>query len=179
MIKEQELLPAYIEEQYGLPKTDEEAIYLLQEIFQEQLKKSFLTMSDKEAIAEQYNLLIARGLPAFSWMAQAIHMASKKEAQKQNFRYIVGMLRQWMKWGFGHIPNEEENELADYFEEVTTLPISPDARQVLKTLMGEYGGIRVARMMPRLQDSEDLSLFMAKALSNILQERYKPNAEEN
>lgn len=172
MIKSQDSLPSYLEEKYGVPANDEEAVYFLQEIFKEQLKKSFLTMSDKEGLEEQYNLLMSRNLPAFKWIAEAIHIVSKKEEGKQNLRYIVGMMRHWMKWGYGHIPSEEEDELTDYFEEVTQLEMSPQARSVMKTLMGEYGGIKIARMMPKLKEEEDFSLILMQRLSLILNNKY-------
>lgn len=165
-------MPEYIRKEYGNPETDNQAIIALTKMFSDLYGKHVLTTMVEQGIEEQYFLIKARGLPAYSWMAQAFHIVSKKKGEKRTFRYIVGMLRQWLKWGYGHLPSDEEEEIVDYFEEVTEEPISMEARDIIKRLMGEYGAIKVTRTIGDFRSGSNKSKHFAMILERILEEKY-------
>lgn len=155
---------------YVKPSSDAAAIAELARIFQDLMGECSVEV--KDGIGEYYRILTNRQLPAFEWMLEAFHVASKKEDHKRNFRYVIGMIRQWMKYGFGHIPSQEEEEVVGYFEEVTGTEVTPQARLVLQNLMGTYGAIKVTMMIGRLEKESDMSMLMAQILKDTLEERY-------
>jgi len=155
---------------YAKPKTDAEAIDKLVRIFKNLMGECPVEV--KNGIGEYYRILANRQLPAFEWMAEAFHVASKKEEQKRNFRYVVGMLRSWMKFGFGHIPSQEEEEVVNYFEEVTGTRVTPQARLLIQYLMGTYGAIKVTQMIGKLEKECDVSMLMAQILKSYLENKY-------
>lgn len=163
-------LTATYANRYTKPASDEEAIEELARIFQTLMGEC--PDEVKDGIGEYYRILTNRHLPAFEWMAEAFHVVSKKEEQKRNFRYVVGMLRSWMKYGFGYIPSQEEAELVSYFEEVTGTETSTQARLMLQHLMGVYGVIKVTRMIGYLEKEADHSYIMAQALKTLLEEKF-------
>lgn len=160
-------------EKYGTPANDEEAIKQLCIIYRELMNVVVMSKDVSDGIGEYYRLINHRDLPAFEWILEAIHVTSKKSQEKRNFKYIVGMLRQWLKYGFGHIPNSEEAEVIDYFEEVIGTGISAEARSVIENLMGRYGAIKVTRMIGSLDSSDlDISLVKANTLKNLIERKY-------
>ncbi|MGG3801230.1 hypothetical protein [Metabacillus fastidiosus] len=78
------------------------------------------------------------------------------------------MLKNWIKYGFGHMPNQEEDEIVTYFEEVTGFEITYKARRVLQTLIGKYGVIKVTRMINELKADTDKSLILILHLQIIV-----------
>ena len=165
-------MPEYIRKNYGIPKTDNEAITALYKMYQDLYGENVLTTVIEQGIEEQYFLIKSRGLPAYSWMAQAFHIVSKKSGEKRTFRYIVGMLRQWLKWGYGHLPSDEEEEIIDYFEEVTNESVNMESRDIIKKLMGQYGAIKVTRSIGDFKCGETKTKFFAMILEQIMKEKY-------
>lgn len=161
----------YYEKRYGTPKNDQEALDTLARVYQELFKED-PPQEIKDGIAEYYRLLQCRGLPAYSWILEALHVTSKKEDGKRNFSYAVGMLRMWMRYGFGHIPNQEEDDVVDYFEEVTGQEVTIQARRVIQQLLGEYGCIKTTKAIAELHHKEDLSLILALHLKSLLDDIY-------
>lgn len=158
---------------YGRPDTDEEAVRQLCVIYRDLFDVVVLSKDVSDGIGEYYRLIKHRGLPAFEWMLEAIHVTSKKSQEKRNFKYIVGMLRQWLKYGFGHIPNAEESEIMDYFEETVGVAVSTEARSVIENLMGTYGAIKVTRMIGSLESGNiDVSLLKANTLRDLMKTKY-------
>lgn len=164
----------YYIRKYGKPESENDAIKKLCSIYKDLFGEE-PTQEIKEGIAEYYRILVGRDLPAFSWILEALHVTSKKDASKKNFPYVVGMLRTWMKYGFGHIPNQEEEDLVEHFKEITGQEMSYQARRVLRNLMGKYGCVKVAIMLSELKTGLDLSLFYM----NKLQEICDANLTEN
>lgn len=153
---------------YEKPSDDSEAIAQLGDIFNDLM--GYVSDDVREGIGEYYRILSNRSLPAFEWILEAMHVASKKGDQKRNFPYVVGMIRRWMKYGFGYIPSQEEEEVVDYFEEVTGMEVTTKARTVIQHLMGTYGAIKVTRMIGSL--SKDRDYYMACILKQLLEEKY-------
>lgn len=158
------------EKRYVKPSSDVSAIAALGDIFRDLIGEC--TIEVRDGIGEYYRILMNRGLPAFEWLLEAFHVASKKDDQKRNFRYVVGMVRQWMKFGFGHIPSEEEQEVITYFEEVTGSEVTAQTRLLLQNLMGNYGAIKVTRMIGSLERDHDFSLLIASVLKNTMEDKF-------
>ena len=167
---------SYYKDKYGNPKSEQEAIRILCEAYTKLIENP-LTMASREGIGEYYRILTSRELPAFEWMLDAFHMVNKKEPDKRNFPYIVGMLRQWMKHGYGHIPSQEEEDLVDYIEEEIRVSVSYNARKTLKQLMGHYGSIKIARMIPKVKETHDISEYFLQCLKQTLEQRFQLQQE--
>lgn len=161
----------YYTNKYGNPTDDNDAIYKLTTIFKD-LFSDIPDQGVKDGIAEYYRIISNRDLPAYLWILESLHVTSKKEKSKRNFPYCVGMLRTWMKYGFGHIPNQEEDELVEYFQEVTGLTVSFKARRIIQTMMGKYGLIKVTRMINDLNGNMDKSLIMMLQLDVMMSDKY-------
>lgn len=162
---------------YGTPKDDADAIGTICDVFKERITNGTISMETKEGIGEYYRLLQERDLPAFEWIMEAVHVVSKKNPDKHTFAYIIGILRDWMKYGFGHMPSDEERELLDYFCEITGLQesdITLEAHRIMQKTMGEYGAMKMMRLMPVLKEevSMDWSRVKAMALREKLEERF-------
>lgn len=158
---------------YGQPRTDEESINILSTIFKERMDLVELTPDIKEGIKDYYLIIKHRNLPAFDWLLEAIYITSKKGAEKKNLSYVVGMIRQWLKYGFGHIPNSEEGEVLDFFDEVVGSQASHKAINLIENLLGRYGAIKVTRMIGKLNVEEiDISLIMATMLKDTVEDKY-------
>lgn len=169
----QSTLIEHYSEKYGKPKTDEDSIRQLCIIYRDLMNVVVLSKDVSDGIGEYYRVINHRGLPAFEWILEAIHVTSKKSQEKRNFKYIVGMLRQWLKYGFGHIPNAEETEIMEYFEETIGANISAEARSIIENLMGTYGAIKVTRMIGSLETGDiDVSLVKANSLKELMQTKY-------
>lgn len=169
-------MSTYYAEMYGNPTSDSDAINKLADIY-EDLFDEVPTQEVKEGIAEYYRILINRGLPAYLWILEGLHVTSKKEKSKRNFPYVVGMLRTWMKYGFGHIPNQEEEELIEYFKEVTGFEVSLKARRVMQSLMGRFGLVKVTRMINELKNDTDMSLILMLQLQTMMEDKFEVSNE--
>lgn len=168
-------LEAYYEKQYGKPHDDNEAIVLLQNTYSNLVRFSTLTEDVKQGIAEYYRIVAAKGLPAYLWLMEAIHSLAKKNANKQSFPYMVGIIRQWLIHGFGHMPSREEDDVTCYFLETTCLPgASIEAKKIIKNLMGTYGVVKLTRTIGELNANAnlDLSKIFAEHLKEILDKKY-------
>jgi hypothetical protein len=151
--------------------TPENPIRVLEDLYKEKCGKDIINMSDKEAIGEYYRVIENRGLPAFQWMSEVFNVISKKSPQKRNIRYAIGIIRSWLKFGFGHIPSEEERDILDYFEELLGTEASPEAVAMIQTMLGRYGCVKVTRMIAQLEDKKDIS--MLAFVSVMLDDKYK------
>lgn len=168
-------LREYYEEKYGKPNGDKETLDVLCNIFKDLMQYNFITSEVREGVSEYYRLIQNRGLPAYEWILEAFHVVSKKNVEKRNFPYVIGMLRGWLKFGFGHMPSQEEVEIVDYFQEVTGTEVSYETRQMLQNMMGRYGVIRMTRMISSLSnewENVDLSKIRAEQLSELLADKY-------
>ena len=158
----------YYYKKHGKPESSGDALNKLYDVYIELFKLDRLDSDTKEGIAEYHRILSARGLPAYEWILEAIHVTSKKDSTKRNFGYIVGMLRQWMVNGFGYIPTTEENEVIDYFEEILGDKVSLQARQVIQRLMGEHGAVKLARKIGSIQN-QGADYLLATHLEHLLE----------
>lgn len=161
----------YYTNKYGTPTDDNDAIYKLTTIYKD-LFGEIPAQDVKDGISEYFRIISNRELPAYLWILESLHVTSKKDKSKRNFPYCVGMLRTWMKYGFGHIPNQEEDELVEYFAEVTGFTVSYKARRIVQTLMGKYGLIKVTRMINELKGETDKSLLIMLQLDALMDEKY-------
>lgn len=174
MTQEQILtMSKYYEKRYGKPINDNDAIKKLITIYDDLFGEP-ATQTVRDAIAEYYRIISSRDLPAYEWILEALHVTSKKDKEKRNFPYCVGMLRSWLKYGFGHIPNQEEDEIVEYFEEITGCEMTLQARRVLQNLMGKYGAIKVTRMLNELKD-QDKAYMLMLYLQKIMDNKYEVN----
>jgi hypothetical protein len=167
--RQQKSLQQHYFDKYGAPTNDLEATALLNTIYSELI--SPLTPEVAEGIAEYYRIISTRGLPAFHWLVESFHMVSKKARSKQTFPYVVGMLRSWMKFGFGHVPNSEETDVVSFLEEVTEVEVSVNARRVIQNLLGTFGAIKCAICIPELKGM-DFSYYVALSLKDVLEKKY-------
>lgn len=168
----EETLKEYYGKKYGTPKNGVEAIELLTSIFKDLMDMPELTLEVSEGIGEYFRILENRGLPGYEWMLEAFHVTAKKSYEKRNFNYVVGMLRQWMKWGFGHIPSQQEEDIVDYFEEVISEEVNPEARSVIHNLMGTFGAIKVTRMIGKIEKEINLPYIKALLLKDLMEEKF-------
>lgn len=159
----------YYDSRYTRPKSDSEAIETIANVYQETMGN--LTPSTKTGIAEVYRELLGKGLPSYYWMLEAIHRTSKKRESKKSFPYIVGTLRNWALYGFGNTLTNEEEEIYDYFTEITGLKITPDSRKLLSSIIGTFGAFKLMRTMPELKDV-DMSLVIVEMLGRVMREKY-------
>ncbi|MDR4436205.1 hypothetical protein [Bacillus tequilensis] len=164
-------MSVYYTEKYGTPTSPSDAISKLVAMYRD-LFDEIPKQEVKEGIAEYYRILCSRELDAYIWIAECLHVTAKKEKQKRTFAYCVGMLRSWMKNGFGHLPNQEEDELVDYFQEVTGFEVKHQARSVIQNLMGKYGIIKVTRMIGNLENASDLGLVLMLHLKELMDNEY-------
>ncbi|QNR70480.1 hypothetical protein IAQ67_28640 (plasmid) [Paenibacillus peoriae] len=164
---------------YVTPKTDSEAIETLILVFKDILGDGSISNDVKDGIGEYFRILANRNLPAFEWLLEAFHVASKKEDHKRNFPYVVGMVRYWMKFGFGHIPAQEEEEVISYFEEVTGVGVTPRSRMLIQNLMATYGSIKVTIMISDLNVNKDISVLMAQLLKEYLDNKYPKKTKQH
>jgi hypothetical protein len=163
----------YYEKRYGKPEGDVDSIEKLCTIYGD-LFGEVAPQPIRDGIGEYFRILSSRELPAYLWILEALHVTSKKEKSKRTFSYCVGMLRSWMKYGFGHIPNQEEDELVEYFEEVTGLTVTVNARRVLQKLLGTYGVVKVTRMINELRNNKDMAFMMMLQLEVLMQDTFEP-----
>jgi hypothetical protein len=167
--KQMQSLQEFYFEKYGEPKNDIEAVRLLGTAYKELIGN--LSSDTQEGIAEYYRIIANRGLPAFHWMVESFHVVSKKAGDKKTFNYVVGMLRSWLKNGFGHIPSTEEDDVVRFMQEVIGCELSVEARQVVQTLLGLYGATKTSFMLNGLKDV-DYSYFMALSLRDLLANKF-------
>lgn len=146
--------------------TPKDPIYHLVDLYKEKCQLGSITMGEREAIGEYYRVIENRGLPAYQWMSEVFCVIGKKEKQKRNIRYAIGIIRSWLKFGFGHIPSQEERDVLEFFEEVIGQEASPEAVHKIQQLMGEHGVVKVTRLIAKLE--HDRSLFIILGIESIL-----------
>lgn len=157
------------------PANKKQPIYSLQALDFEGLLDFYvermgeLQTSDVEGLREYWNMLQARKLDAYHWLREAICIVSKKADEKKNFQYIVGMIRNWLKYGFGNIPSTEEREFLSQVEKKLGGALSEPARDKFYQLMGTYGCIKtlVAVFQVPLPDV-DLGALLAEKVEEHL-----------
>lgn len=164
----------YYDKQYSIPSTDSEAIKIILEVYEKEMGN--ITPAIKNGISEVYRELLGKGLPSYYWMLEAIHRTSKKKESKKSFPYIVGTLRNWSLYGFGNTLTNEEEEIYDYFTEITGLKITPDSRLLLSSIMGTFGAFKLMRTLPELKNI-DLSVIVVEMLGRLMKEKYEPKSE--
>jgi hypothetical protein len=152
------------------PLTDKEVIERLDNVFHKVMHSA--NLSDlKQRIAEQYRWLKSQGVPAYYWMLEAFHVTSKKKYGKRTFNYAVGMLRNWLRYGFGYMPTQEENELVEYLEEMIDMELSYESKRLLKQYMSHFGTIKVTRMIGTIS-KKDISYAVTLLLGDLLQQKF-------
>lgn len=145
---------------FFVPKTVNEEIELIVRVYSDRIQLANDTTI--EGIREYYNILNERGADALLWLLEAITCASKKHGDKRNFGYIVGMLRNWMKNGFGHIPSQEFDQVCSFIEEDFDISLSREARQQVSNLLGKHGAVAVTRALSKAQF--DISNVLIQAI---------------
>ena len=166
----QKTLEEFYYNKYGKPKDDKEAISLLCTIYEEQMRMP-ITPEICSGIGEYYRLIAKQGFPAFHWLVEAISVTSKKASHKRNFRYIAGIIRSWLKFGFGYIPFKENTDILELFKKTVRTEISKDAQNLIRQMLGQYGVVKCASAIPELR-GVDHSFIMAVMLKDILEKKY-------
>lgn len=164
-----ESLETYYDERYNKPKNDHEALVVLWTVYKKEMKHFDATI--KDGIAETYREMKSKGIPAFYWFLEAIHRTSKKKQIKHSYSYIVGMLRNWVLYGFGNTMTSEEEEVFTFFAEMADVEMSNDARHAVSALMGKYGSFKLMRVMHQLA-AVDKGVLMADMLNRMMIERF-------
>lgn len=155
---------------YGKPTSSEEEISFLNIVYGKLV--GAVTADIREGISEYHEILTDRKLPALSWLFESFAEVNRKHMDKRNFGYIVGILRSWMKNGFKMQPNDEEEEIFDYFAQVTGVAINFESKELIRQLIGTYGAVRVTRIIGGLGKDADLSLQFAKVLREKIEQRF-------
>lgn len=139
------------------------------------------TPGELEGLQEYWNMLEGRDLDAYVWLHEAITIASKKNSDKRHFQYIVGMLRNWIKFGFGNIPSDEERNLLIQVEEkLGDITLSDKARTVFYRMMGNYGCIRTLVALFQTDIPEvDMAYLYALQVEKYLQAQFGDGTDEN
>jgi len=162
----------YYNQKYPLPKNDVEAINTIIRVYQTEIGDCNEKIG--EGIGEIYRELLGKGQPAYYWFLEAIHRTSKKKEEKRSFGYIVGTLRNWSLYGFGNTLTGEEEEVYDFFMEVTGTQLTSESRKFISHLMGTYGALKLMRSIAALREV-DASLMYAELLRRVTAEKYNEN----
>lgn len=163
-------LKASYDKEFGVPTDDESAISTVVALYKREMPD--FVSDTRERIAENYREMLGKGLPAYYWFIEAIRRTSKKQqVEKKHLGYVIGALRRWSIYGFGATKNSEEEEIFEYFAELTNLSMSHEARKSLAALLGRYGAIKVLRNMATLD--VDLSLLFMEHLGRKMFGRYE------
>lgn len=125
------------------------------------------TQKDVEVLVEQYTILKARKIDAFSWISTIIAEVSKKDASKQYIGYIIGIIRNRMTYGWGASRSDEEILIINTVEELMGREISLESKSEIYKLMGEYGATKIAFALNKL----DLESIFLKAIDQGLKDQ--------
>jgi hypothetical protein len=115
------------------------------------------TQKDVEVLIEQYSILKARKIDAYTWISTIIGEVSKKDSSKQYIGYIIGIIRNRMTFGWGASRSDEEILILNTVEKLMGREISLDSKAEIYKLMGEYGATKIAFELNKL-DFESLFL---------------------
>lgn len=165
----------YYNSKYDQPKSDSEAILTLIKVYQTEMGEYTEKIGD--GIGEVYRELLSKGLPSYYWILESIHRTAKKKEEKRHFGYMIGTLRNWSLYGFGKTLTDEEEEIYDFFKEVTCIELSSNARILISSLVGNYGALKVMRSISNLKDT-DASTIFAEILGRSMIERYAESIPE-
>lgn len=165
------LLKQTYDEKYGLqPRNDFESIRKLHSIYSKVMGIEVISQEEKDGIGEYYRKIQKRNQPAYYWILDAIHITSRKSKERRIFRYMIKILKNWMNYGYGYVPSEEEAEITSYFEDVVGTSIPSDIRYIIGELMSSYGAVTVTRMIGELKDYSTPYAYMS-LLRRLLEER--------
>lgn len=130
-----------------------------------------VTKGEIEELNRIYKTISGTGSPAYYWIIEAIHIASRRSEVKDKFDYIIGTLRKWLNNGYGYMPSSEEAEIIDYFEEVVGEDMPDSHKYLVADLMNGYGSVAVTRAIGSLSQHSKSYAFLT-LLRDILQDRY-------
>lgn len=150
------------------PADVREELELIKELYVERINQD-ITQSETEALGEYYRMVQGRNLDAFEWIAEAIMVTSKKEPAKRNIPYMAGMIRKWLVYGFGYIPTQEEEMLANFIEDDFSVSLNRHARNILQELLGKYGAVNLTRLISKEGSDIDLSVGIMLAIKNHIE----------
>lgn len=147
---------------YGKPTDHLDAIDKINQAYNELMNDA--SSKSEDGIAELYRELDGKNLPAYYWILEAIHRVSKKRIEKRNIRYLVGMVRNWSLYGFGNTSTSDEEEVFNYFRELSGVDLNEYSRKILTSLMRRFGVIKTMRLMSYIQEV-DVSSYLAEVLA--------------
>lgn len=173
-----DLLINEIDEKYGKPLNDQDAISKIIEIYKTKLGVQHLTEQEVGGLISYYTEISRLNQPAYYWMIDAIQILARKNNSKKTIKYYVSMLKKWMTYGYGYTPKSEEAEIVDYFEEVTSHEVPNDYRHIFNELMAEYGGIAATRMIGNLNKINPAKVYI-ELLKDLLEENYSEKSAKN
>ncbi|MGG1263883.1 hypothetical protein [Brevibacillus laterosporus] len=175
------LLKQTYDERHGLkPESDYDCIRKLHAIYASVMGIERMSQEEKDGIADYYRRIRQKGVPAYYWLIDAIYITSRKGEGKKKFEYLIGILKKWMKYGYGFVPSDEENEIVDYFEEIVGEDLEDSHRYIMGELITGYGAVAVTRMIGSL-DHHSKSYAYLTLLRDLLESRYatkKPHMPE-
>lgn len=176
---ELEQLKKTYDERYGIkPSSDYESIRKLHSIYPRVMDTPTMTKEEADGIAYYYRILEKNNLPAYYWILDAIHVTARKIQAKKKFNYLIGTIKNWMKYGYGHAPSDELFEIIDYFEEIAEDVVPDDLRQMLTEMMAHYGAIQVTRMIGSLRTINKSRLYVL-GLKDLLSRNYEPRPKQD
>ena len=150
------------------PSDIREELELIKDVYTERVNEN-ATQGEIEALGEYYRMVQGRNLDAFEWLMEAILVTAKKEPAKRNVPYMAGMLRKWLVYGFGYIPTQEEEMLANFIEEDFNITLNRHARNILQEILGKYGAVNLTRLISKEGSEIDLSVGIMLAIKNHIE----------
>lgn len=129
------------------------------------------SMEEIEALQSQYIILSQRGLDPVLWMTTCITEIGGKDPSKRTVNYLIGYLRHRMTKGWGVTKSEDEDSIVLEIETLINSRLSIEQRTAIYRLMGQYGGVRLAMSINKV----DISQAFLNALTGLLRQQYDAN----
>lgn len=150
------------------PKDVKNEMEIIADIYRERINNN-PSQGEIEALGEYHRMVDGRKLDGFEWVVEAIMVTSKKEPAKRNIPYFAGMIRKWLVHGFGYIPTQEEEMVAQFIEDDFGITLNRHARNILQEVLGKYGALALTRTVTKEGKDIDLSVGVMLAIKNHLE----------
>lgn len=169
---ELEALKKTYDERHGLkPSSDYDSIRKLHAAYCSVMAVETMTQEEKDGIGDYYRRIKQMGEPAYYWVLDAIYVTSRKGQAKRKFEYFIGILKTWMKYGYGYVPSSENEEIVEYFEETVEEQLPDSLRHIISELMANFGAVQVTRMIGSLKSYSKSHAYVL-LLKELLHEKY-------
>jgi hypothetical protein len=132
------------------------------------------SIDESEVLMEQFNILKSRRLPAKDWLVRTIYELSKKEKGKQCIKYMIGIIRNRINYGWGTSRSSEEQLITQKVELMIGRIPSVNFMEHIYEFMGKYGSTRIAFAIHKV----DMEEILLKRLEEELIKQFPSKIEE-